>query len=145
MEKPHLSGESARNRGSGAMQSISIDLSARFAEARRIESEGNISGALDIVYRSLDNTLRLGNFRVLDEFIRKLKPEELSIDMIISVLVLSRPASDEIKSREDFFERAWKSVESRKRNARELLGGLRYGPKAACPVFVQVGVNMQSR
>jgi hypothetical protein len=101
------------------------------SRAKKLEQSKDISGALDLIYRSLDQTLRDGRFREVDEFLRKLDPKQLSIDMLIAILILSRPAIDKLPSREAFYKGAWNAVESHKRNARELLGGLRRRPKGA--------------
>jgi hypothetical protein len=105
---------------------------AWFAEAIRIERIGDLSRALDIVYQTLDEWLYAGNDGEVAAFVKRQSPESLSVDMIIAILAMTRAAGEKvIPAREEFFERAWKSLGQRKRNPGELLAGLRSGRRRA--------------
>jgi hypothetical protein len=116
--------------GSAAFTSGFVEVpNAWFDTAMSLERAGYLCSALDCLYLNIDTLLRSGQFSTIDDLVRRLEPNKLSIDFMIGILALTRPASEEIPSREQFFERAWNAVESRQRSARELLGGLRRAPK----------------
>jgi len=125
-------------------QAYSGNLDVRLKQAMDLESIGDISGALDIIYRCMDQTMREERFEEVDAFLAKLDASKLSVDITIAILIISRPACDRLPSREAFFKGAWNDLESRKRNARELLGELRHRPKGAGQSF-SIGESTDQR
>lgn len=96
-----------------------------FADALRENEAGRIDVALDIVYDKIDNWMSRGHYAACGAFLRSLSVEELPTRIILAIAVTTRPASDEIPQREEFFDRAWNALKMRNKNPEKLLGKLR--------------------
>lgn len=104
---------------------------AWFDRALDLDRQGRTDEALDVVYDRINTWLREPHFGGCDAFLGRLNVESLPTRMLLAIAINTRPVSDELLNRQEFFERAWKSLESRGNDARKLLGRLRYAPHLA--------------
>ena len=81
--------------------------------------------ALNLLFGKVDDRLSGGRFDEVDALLKSLDVEGLSENIIVGILSITRRASDRLQFRKEFFEKAWKVVESRGRNVERLLNGLR--------------------
>ncbi|MGA3067932.1 MAG: hypothetical protein ABSF29_13900 [Tepidisphaeraceae bacterium] len=111
---------------------IGIEQDGWLKEALRLDRCGFGARALDLVYDVIEGWLRdeksperNDKLRECDAFLDRLSTDGLPTRILLTIAVMTRPVSDKLKHREEFFERAWKTLESRGKDAEKLLGGLR--------------------
>jgi len=95
------------------------------ALVRSEDTAGRRVPALNLLFGKVDDRLSGGRFDEVDALLKSLDVEGLSENIIVGILSITRRASDRLQFRKEFFEKAWKVVESRGRNVERLLNGLR--------------------
>ncbi len=100
-------------------------ISEWYATALDLERRGETGKSLDVVFQNLDEMLRNGEFREIDEWVGTLDPEGMTVQMALSVLVMTFPASHELENRKSFYDKAYRSISRKGRDAKGLIGGLR--------------------
>ena len=108
-----------------------------FADAIRDDRDGKPVQALGHMFREVDKLFTSGKFAEVDEWLSSLSPAKLSVNLIVGVLSITKPASDRLSRRQTFLDDAWAVVEGRGRSAAKLLGGLK-GHKASDGETAQV-------
>jgi len=101
--------------------------------ARNLRLQGKASESLDVIYQTINRLLMAGRFDEVDAMLSTLDVESQGIELLLAIAIMTRPASDELKSREAFFERAWKTFKKNGKDAKKLLGNLRYAPHQMRP------------
>lgn len=71
--------------------------------AQRLESHGQIDAALDMIYDSVDELMRNGEFARLDSILESILITELSVDILLGVLTATLPARNRVPSRSKLF------------------------------------------
>jgi hypothetical protein len=103
----------------------SSDLQDRILFAQKLEEAGKVSTAIDIIYREIDTRLRSGKILECNKVLRALKPESLSVHVIIGLLSITLAASKKLKSRPSFFAAARREIQRRGMDPKSLIDGLR--------------------
>lgn len=81
--------------------------------------------ALGHIFRAVDELFSKDNFGEVDVFLSAIPPSQLSVNLIVGILSITRPASDRLLNREQFFKDAWRFIEESGRDATKLLGNLK--------------------
>jgi len=92
--------------------------------AKRLDDNGFVDAALDIVYDKVDTLLGKGEFEEVDALLKSVDPSSLSIDILLGLLTSSLPARTKLPSRGDLFIAVEKEVKRRGRWKNGLLSGL---------------------
>jgi hypothetical protein len=85
---------------------------------------GKTSAALDLIYDSVDDLLRKGNFDQLDSMLAAFPIAELSVDMLLGILTATLPAKSRLPSRGKLFKEIEKTLKERNELEEGLLTGL---------------------
>lgn len=64
-----------------------------------------IDGALDILFRQMDDWFHAGEFATADAMLQEIKPEEYGITLLVGFLATSNWARDHLPSRPDLYKR----------------------------------------
>jgi hypothetical protein len=83
-------------------------------EAMRLDSVGESARALDLAYETIDEWLRMGNFSIVNKFLRETDVEFVPSRLLSAILTVTSPASVHLPSRQAFCDRAWETMKSRK-------------------------------
>jgi hypothetical protein len=77
------------------------------------QSEEAVQKEVDALFCWADDLFREGRYETFDLYLRALKPEEMSTQMIRSTLCVSRWAIQHLPSRPEFFRKATKVLVDR--------------------------------
>jgi len=91
--------------------------------AVRLDDQGRTDAALDLIYDSIDEMMRGGQFSELDSLLERLPTNTLSADMLLGVLTATLPARSRLANRKEFFC----DVEACLKDRREFEDGLLTG------------------
>jgi len=92
--------------------------------AQRLDEHGRTDAALDLIYDSIDQMLRNGQFSDLDTLLVRLPTNTLSADMLLGVLTATLPARSRLSNRMEFFHNVEASLKERGEFEDGLLTGL---------------------
>jgi hypothetical protein len=92
--------------------------------ARRLEDQGLIDSAMDLVHDSIDELLRRGQFALCDSVLNEIDPAQYSADVLLALLTSTAPARSKLSTRRKFFRSVTKTLKERKEYERGLLDGL---------------------
>ncbi|MCH7989825.1 MAG: hypothetical protein IID46_11845 [Planctomycetes bacterium] len=92
--------------------------------AQRLDEQGRTDAALDLIYDSIDEMLRNGQFSNLDSLLVQLPTNTLSPDMLLGVLTATLPARSRLSNRKEFFHNVEASLKERGEYEDGLLTGL---------------------
>jgi hypothetical protein len=99
-------------------------LEVQLSRAIELDKQGKELAALRLLYPEIEAKLRSGEFDECDALLRGVKPEDLSVNLILGLLSATFPGSHKLPARGEFFKRAWRVVEHRGRDADKLLSKL---------------------
>ncbi len=85
---------------------------------------------MDAIYDRIDSLLwqchhNGMNFKPIDDILRGIDVENSGVDLLLTYLILSRPAASHLKYRKEFWKRVKKRIKALDRDWRELIGGLK--------------------
>ena len=89
-------------------------------EAKSLEEKGNLDGALAIIFDRLDQAFTSGMFEEADQWLKEIRHQSLSPDLLVGILAASLPAKDKLPSRSHLWRRAKETLA----NEKHLLTGL---------------------
>lgn len=92
--------------------------------AQRLDGLGQIDAALDLIYDSIDEILRHGQFSKLDSLLEQTLIEDQSTDLLLGLLTSTLPARSKLSSRKKFFSEVEVCLENREELEDGLLTGL---------------------
>lgn len=92
--------------------------------AQRLDKHGRVDAALDLIYDSVDEMMRSGDFNKLDALLTRLQLSELSTDLLIGLLTATLPARGRLATRKSFFCRVEEILRQRGEYENSLLMGL---------------------
>ena len=72
-------------------------------KAMQLEEQGDEDGALDLIYDSVYEMCRVGEFMKLNEFLRCIRLEDCSINIWLGILTSTHPAKNKLPYRSEFF------------------------------------------
>ena len=93
--------------------------------ANRLEQRGRVSAALDLIYDSIDELMRIGEFDKLDTIIRTLPVSLLAVDVLLGILTATLPGRTRLSSRPSLYQQVEKSLRERGEYEDGLLVGLK--------------------
>jgi hypothetical protein len=102
----------------------STQVAAFLERAVALEQSGVTDSSLDLIYDSVDELLRRGQFAMIDSVLCELDVARHSADILLALLTATAPARSHLASRKAFFRRVKQVVESRGEYERGLLRGL---------------------
>lgn len=92
--------------------------------ANQLEQHGYLDTALDLVYDSIDELLRRGQFALVDSVLDQVNPESCSIDVRVALLTATAPAAKELATRARFMSEVETTLKKRGEWETGLLDGL---------------------
>lgn len=110
------SGTRANERGEAAKSFIE--------RANELDRRGRTDAALDLLYDSVDATIRQGRFAELDALLVGLCPADHSVDLLLGILTATLPARERLKSRKGFYRDVECTLTARGELDEGLLAGL---------------------
>jgi hypothetical protein len=103
----------------------SLTQSKEFVQrAVRLDEKGHTDAALDLIYDSVDELMRKGEFPQLDSMLSKVEPASLSADILLGILTATLPARSRLAARRDLFRKAESVLKARSDWQEGLLVGL---------------------
>jgi Arc/MetJ-type ribon-helix-helix transcriptional regulator len=92
--------------------------------ANELDRRGRTDAALDLLYDSVDATIRQGRFADLDALLVGLCPADHSVDLLLGILTATLPARERLQSRRGFYRDVESTLASRGELDEGLLAGL---------------------
>ena len=90
----------------------------------RLEKQGHIDAALDVLYDRVDDLLKAKQFPAVDDFLRHANVGTLSVDVLLGLLTATLPARSKLPARAKFFGDVEASIKTRGQWENGLLAGL---------------------
>jgi hypothetical protein len=94
------------------------------AKCISFELQSRTGEATDLLTEQIDNTLLEGEFDLVNDFLREIKVDDCSTDILLTILTATLPASSELFERNVFVSRVRAEFESRCEPVESLMGGL---------------------
>lgn len=88
-------------------------LSEQLNRAKQLESGGHTDAALDLVYDSIDELFRRGQFALCDAYLSEIDVSKYSTDILLAVLTATSPARSRLSTRDNLVARVRDIVETR--------------------------------
>lgn len=82
-----------------------ISVESFLVRAHRLDKQGQAFAALDLIYDSVDENLRMGKFQQLDSILAQEQIADLSVDLLLGILTATLPARSQLPSRQKIFEK----------------------------------------
>ena len=98
-------------------------------DALSIEASGDLEGALDALFASIDAMFKTGQFDEVDQFIKDVVPRKFSVEFLIGLLTATLIADDKLQHRLRFYQTVRQYFETAGEPAGTLLFGLDRLPK----------------
>ncbi|MEX1231932.1 MAG: hypothetical protein WEB58_16925 [Planctomycetaceae bacterium] len=92
--------------------------------AERLDAQGQTEAALDLVYDSIDGSLKRGQFVEVDAILEQVQVTDYSTDILIGLLTATLPARSKLQARPQFFRDVEACLLSRHEYEEGLLTGL---------------------
>jgi hypothetical protein len=92
--------------------------------ANRLDKAGHTNAALDLLYDSIDETMRKGQFEQIDSILTQLPVPELSVNVLLGILTATLPAKRHLRSREKLYRDIRVTLKNRPGFEEGLLTGL---------------------
>ena len=89
-----------------------------------LERQSRIDDAVDTLTEYIDNALIESEFDSVDDFLKELRVEDCSTDILITILTATLPANRELSERAAFVERVATELGKRNEPVRSLMWGL---------------------
>ena len=90
----------------------------------QLEKHGHIDSALDVLYDRVDDLLKAQQFTVLDDLLRQVDVDSISVDVLLGLLTATLPARSKLPARPKFFADVETSIKTRGAWENGLLAGL---------------------
>jgi len=103
---------------------IAKDVAGFVERARQLEQRGYPDTALDLIYDSVDELLRRGQFALCDSILSQVNVAECSVDVLMALLTATAPASANLATRGEFLRGVERVLENRGEYEPGLLDGL---------------------
>lgn len=92
--------------------------------AMRLEKQGAVDAALDLVYDQVDGMLKTGRFDQVNRLLSMVEAESLSLDLLLGLLTVTLPARSKLPDRGRLFSGAETALKKRGQWEEGLLAGL---------------------
>ena len=92
--------------------------------ANRLAKNGQIDAALDLVFDRIGNFLVKCKFQEVDSILEDVRPERLSVDILLGLLTCTLPAKTKLSTRAALFVKVEKEIRKRGEWEEGLLSGL---------------------
>jgi hypothetical protein len=103
---------------------LSEEVGSFLPRAKRLEAEGHIEAAIDLINDCIDELFRRGFFAICDAILAETAPNDYSTDILLTILTATAPAKSELRARQKFFAATRRAIKARKEYERGLLDGL---------------------
>jgi hypothetical protein len=92
--------------------------------ANRLDKQGRTDSALDVIYDTIDDLLRRGDFGRLDHVLTEVSAADYSVDLLLGLLTATLPGKGRLPSRPKFFREVERTLKARGEYDPALLTGL---------------------
>jgi hypothetical protein len=110
--------------GTGTSEAVVIPPTSFVDRAKRLSAAGNLDSALDVIYDAIDELMKEGRFREIDDELNRLDLAEHSTDMLLGVLTATLPGKNRLPSRAKLFAAVERELGKRGDLEPGLLSGL---------------------
>jgi hypothetical protein len=90
--------------GRGRAESVRRPFETFILRARRLDLAGHGETALDLIYDSVDELMRKGEFAQLNSLLANLSVSDFSVDILLGLLTATLPAKSRLPSRHELYE-----------------------------------------
>jgi hypothetical protein len=92
---------------------------------QRLEKQGHLDTALDVLYDRVDDLLKTKQFTTVDDLLRNANVSSFSADVLLGLLTSTLPARSKLPARAKFFADVESSIKARGEWENGLLAGLK--------------------
>ena len=93
-------------------------------QANRLDKLGQTDAAIDVVFDRIDEMLLAGQFEQVDRLFDNTNPCDFSVELLLGLRTVTRPAKSRLFNRADFYEQVRRSLHERGETDERLLEGL---------------------